>query len=81
MTYVDGTLLFGLRSAPLLFTALGDAVEWIAQKRGASWLRHYIDDFVMVGRPGTGECAEAMSALKETCKKLGMPPRRRAQVG
>jgi len=72
-TYVDGTLPFGLRSAPLLFTALGDAVEWIAQKRGASWLRHYIDDFVMVGRPGTGECAEAMSALKETCKKLGMP--------
>ncbi len=26
-TFVDGTLPFGLRSAPLLFTALGDAVE------------------------------------------------------
>ena len=72
-TYVDGTLPFGLRSAPLIFTALGDAVEWIALRKGASWLRHYIDDFVMVGRAGTNECAEAVRALKETCQELGMP--------
>ncbi len=50
VTYVDGTLPFGLRSAPLLFTAVGDAIEWIATQRGAKWLRHYIDDFVAVGQ-------------------------------
>ena len=73
VTYVDGTLPFGLRSAPLLFTAVGDAIEWIATQRGAIWLRHYIDDFVAVGRKGTDECAESMAVFKETCQRLGMP--------
>ena len=73
VTYIDGTLPFGLRSAPLLFTAVGDAIEWIATQRGAKWLRHYIDDFVTVGQRGTNECAEAMAIFKETCQRLGMP--------
>lgn len=73
VTFVDGTLPFGLRSAPLLFTALGDALEWVASRGGAKWIRHHIDDFIMVGKKGTDECAEAMRALKETCHKLGMP--------
>lgn len=71
--FVDGTLPFGLRSAPLLFTALGDAIEWIATKKGAAWLRHYVDDFVAVGRAGTSECVDSMKAFKETCQLLGMP--------
>ena len=71
--YVDATLLFGLQSAPLLFTALGDAVEWIAKARGAGWLRHYIDDFVAVGAPGSSECGATLAVLKETCRSLGMP--------
>ncbi len=71
--FVDGVLLFGLRSAPLLFTALGDAVEWVAKRKGASWLQYYIDDFVMVGEAGTGECARSMEAFKEVCEVLGMP--------
>ena len=72
-TFVDGTLPFGLRSAPLLFTALGDAIEWIATKRGAVWLRHYIDDFVAVGQSGTDQCERTMAVFKETCLRLGMP--------
>ncbi len=71
--YVDGTLPFGLRSAPLLFTALGDAIEWIASRRGAVWIRHYIDDFIVVGRKGTDECERSLVCLKETCHALGMP--------
>ncbi len=72
-TFVDGTLPFGLRSAPLLFTAVGDAMEWIATQRGAGWLRNYIDDFVAVGQRGTDQCERAMSIFKETCRRLGMP--------
>ncbi len=68
-TFVDGTLPFGLRSAPLVFTALGDAIEWVATKRGAKWLRHYIDDFVTVGKRGTNECAGSMKIFKETCQE------------
>ncbi len=72
-TFVDGALPFGLRSAPLLFTALGDAVEWVAQRKGAQWIKHYIDDFVMVGRSGTDQCERALAVFKETCEWLGMP--------
>ncbi len=71
--FVDGALPFGLRSAPLLFTALGDAIEWVAKNRGAGWLGHYIDDFVAVGSRDTGECARTMAVFKEACEVLGMP--------
>ena len=46
---VDTCLPFGLRSAPLLFTVLADILQWVATQRGATWVRHYIDDFVTVG--------------------------------
>jgi len=73
VTYVDGTLPFGLRSAPLLFTAVGDAIEWAVTKRCAGWIRHYIDDFVTVGGKGTDECQRTMAVFKETCQRLGLP--------
>ena len=31
--YVDVVLPFGLRSAPKVFTALADALEWVIKKR------------------------------------------------
>lgn len=36
--YIDTTLPFGLRSAPKLFTALADALEWIVREKGVAWL-------------------------------------------
>ncbi len=71
--YVDGTLPFGLRSAPLIFTALGDAIQWIAERKGAKWVRHYVDDFVAVGAAGSGECERSLQVFRETCMRLGMP--------
>ena len=38
--FVDKTLPFGLRSAPKIFTALADALQWIVQARGVDWLIH-----------------------------------------
>ena len=32
--YIDKVLPFGLRSAPLLFTALADAAEWVIRQKG-----------------------------------------------
>jgi len=32
--FIDTTLPFGLRSAPKVFTALADAIEWIARQQG-----------------------------------------------
>ena len=71
--YVDGTLPFGLRSASLLFTALGDAVQWRVERSGVVWPSHYIDDFVTVGGPGMGERGRNLSILKETCERWGLP--------
>ncbi len=36
VVYVDMIFPFGLRSAPLLFTAVGDALQWVMVRRGAS---------------------------------------------
>ena len=55
--FVDKTLPFGLRSAPLIFSAVADALQWIMQRRGIKDLFHYIDDFITVGGPGSSECA------------------------
>ena len=70
---IDGALPFGLRSAPLLLTALGDAVQWTVEKKGASWVGHYIDDFVTVGGSGSGECGRNLRKLKSLCARVGLP--------
>lgn len=33
----------------------------------------YLDDFTILGKAGTTECAASMSQLKETCTDLGVP--------
>ena len=35
--YVDAALPFGLRSAPLIFTAVADGLDWILQQNGISY--------------------------------------------
>ena len=48
--YVDKALPFGLRSAPLVFTAVADALQWMMECNGATFVDHYIDDYITVGR-------------------------------
>lgn len=71
--FVDKALPFGLRSAPIIFTALADAIEWITRQRGASLLTHYLDDFTVLGKAGSPECAESLSLLHGICEDLGVP--------
>ena len=40
--FVDGTLIFGLRSAPLIFSAGADVQEWIVQRRAISHRRFHL---------------------------------------
>ena len=51
--YVDGSLPFGLRSAPKIFTAVADALQWAMLANGVSIVEHYLDDFVTLGSPGS----------------------------
>ena len=57
--FVDTRLPFGLRSAPKIFTAIADALQWILLQRGIQNLIHYLDDFFFVELPGsTGKALE-----------------------
>lgn len=71
--YVDAALPFGLRSAPKIFNALADALEWILKHKGVLHLWHYLDDFITIGSPGTEECKLFMDIMIETCRRLGVP--------
>ena len=55
--FVDNVLPFGLRSVPLLFTVVADALQWKMKKEGVSWLDHYIDE-------GSHEYSKNMSIMK-----------------
>ena len=71
--YVDTCLPFDLRSAPIIFTAVVDALEWIVKARGVRVLCHYLDDFITVGAPDTGECQANMICLAQICEQLRVP--------
>ncbi len=58
---VDKVLPFGLRSAPLIFTAIA---QWIMEKNNVCNIFHYLDDFITLGPPGSTTCQE------NHCQKL-----------
>jgi len=71
--YIDTALPFGLRSAPIIFTAIADTVQWILQQQGVRFVIHYLDDFLLIGMPGSEECADSLGILWRTFKRLGLP--------
>ena len=64
--YVDTRLPFGLHSAPKIFTAVADALQW-----GLQDLIHYLDDFLFVELPG--QPGKALSVALATWATLGVP--------
>ena len=72
-TYIDTTLPFCLRSVPLIFSAVTDAVAWIMSQHGVSWLDHYIDGFITAWCPNTRECARNTELMHAVCRQAGMP--------
>lgn len=70
--YVDTALPFGLRSAPKIFSAVADALQWILADQGVGSL-HYLDDFILFGSPDSPECRQALEKALQICKRLGVP--------
>ena len=56
-TYMDTVLPFGLRSAPKIFNAVADALNWACQREGVRNSLHYLDDFLLIGSLQSHECA------------------------
>lgn len=71
--YIDQVLPFGLRSAPMIFSAIADALLWIMLKKGVSWGIHYIDDFLTIGAPYSEECARNTQIMQSVCDEAGLP--------
>ena len=71
--FIDSTLPFGLRSAPKIFTAIADAVEWILRKVGVEAVIHYLVDILLVGAPESPECELWLAILLEVFRRLGIP--------
>lgn len=42
--FTDMALPFGLRSAPKIFSAVADALQWILVHKGVKTILHYLDD-------------------------------------
>ena len=70
--YVDTALPFGLRSAPKIFSAVADALQWILANEGVESL-HYLDDFIIFGPPDSPQCRRALEKAMELCEILGVP--------
>lgn len=71
--YVDSMLPFGLRSAPKVFNAVADALNWVFCKSGIDFCMHYLDDFVVIGAPDAYQCHRVMAVVEEVCLRLGIP--------
>ena len=70
--YVDTSLPFCLRSAPLIFSAVADALEWVVSQAGVENIFHYIDDYIIVGPPGSPQCETGLLALQQVTHNLGI---------
>ena len=58
---------------PPNFNGLADEIQWILDTKGISPLLHYLDDFLLFGRPHTEGCAKALTTALSCCEQLGVP--------
>ena len=66
-TYVDSALPFGLRSAPIIFSAMA---AWALFKSGVDYSQHYLDDFFFCGPRSSTSCQEALHTAIPLCSRL-----------
>ena len=64
--YIDTALLFDLRSAPKIFSAIADALVWVLHCKGVQWQIHYLYDFLFLGPPNEPVCAQALKTALDT---------------
>ena len=65
--FIDTSLPFSLRSAPKIFNAVADGLEWVLKANGIQHIWHYLDDFITIGAPDTGECQFKCQVMSHVC--------------
>lgn len=71
--YVDQALPFGLHSAPMLFTAVADALGWAVLQAGTPYFIHYLDDYLFFVPPTDTNPGTLLSSVLATFSYLGVP--------
>ena len=71
--HLDATLLFGLQSAPKVFNALADTLEWYFHYRSVTHSDHYLDDFMTMALPASLTCARNLRVIHEVSATLRVP--------
>ena len=71
--YIDKVLPFSLRSVPLIFSAVANALLWIMHCRGVTWENYYVDHFLTRVHPNSAECQLNMEIMLETCIRACLP--------
>ena len=71
--FVDTVLPFRLRSAPKVFTALADGLEWILRARGSCEATYYLDDYLFIGTSSSCKYRKSLHLAVNTCTELGIP--------
>lgn len=72
-TYIDRALPFGLRSAPKIFSAVADMMTWALYRAGITLVSHYLDDFLILVPPVSGDGVELRALALSTFAHLGVP--------
>ena len=67
--FVDVALPFGLRSAP---NAVADALAFVIRHKGVKWLKHYLDDFIIVEAPESDSCGWGLKVALGACEETGV---------
>ena len=70
---MDAAIPFGLRSAPWIFTAVADALEWRAKFEGITHTIHYLDDFLILASPCSSSCRQDLEGLLALFGRLQVP--------
>jgi len=71
--FVDCALPFGLRSAPRIFTAIADVLEWREKFEGIPKIMHYLDDFLIISSPNLDEGSRHLHTLLALFDRLMVP--------
>ena len=70
--YIDPMLPFGLRSAPKVFNAVADALNWHLHQMGIPLVCHYLDDFIIIAPSHSTQCQQSLAILDKVCESLGV---------
>lgn len=67
------TAVWPAGSAPKLFTAVADALEWVVKSFGVEWCIHYIDDFLTARVGQAPRVLNPLGNYQSSVCNIGLP--------